>query len=73
MKIYVISFLFSFCLCIMGCKANQTSSNSDKTSSSQIAALVNEMDSLKAQIKMANKTLTKQSENSYNKNAYEKI
>ena len=55
MKIYVISFLFSFCLCIMGCKANQTSSNSDKTSSSQIAALVNEMDSLKAQIKMANK------------------
>ena len=57
MKIYVISFLFSLCLCIMGCKANQTSSNSDKTSSSQIAALVNEMDSLKAQIKMANKNI----------------
>ena len=63
MKIYVISFLFSFCLCIMGCKANQTSSNSDKTNSSQIAALVNEMDSLKTQIKIANKNIETFKEN----------
>lgn len=62
MKIYVISFLFSFCLCIMGCKANQTSSNSDKTNS-QIAALVSKVDSLTLQIEKQNAVIENFKEN----------